>query len=198
MIILKKIGNFFVKIWQWFKETAWIQVLLIVGVVIGVVVAIPPVVKGINSLVEQNKKVTFYKDNRITYDEYVEKVEGQTEGMFIVMLYSPTCSHCEAIQKSVRDFYKEYKDQTIYFIDIDDKDYITDAQIAVLKEQYAQVYDSQATEDKNENYSTFPDSMPTPTIAVIKDKSPYKISLGLSESRSGVFEDLLDLLELKA
>ena len=27
--------------WEWFKEAAWLQVLLIVGLVVGVVVAIP-------------------------------------------------------------------------------------------------------------------------------------------------------------
>lgn len=195
MKILKKIGNFFVKIWQWFKETAWIQVLLIVGVVIGVVVSIPPIVKGITKLVDGTHKNTFYKDNRITYDEYVEKVEGQTEGMFVVMLYSPNCSHCEAIQKNLSNFYRDYPDQKIYFIDIDDEDYINDAQLAVLQEKFAQVYNNQASEDRHENYEVFPDSIPTPTIAVIKDKSPYKISLGLSES-AALYDDMLRLLDL--
>ena len=31
--------------WEWFKEAAWLQVLLIVGVVVGIVVSIPYDVK---------------------------------------------------------------------------------------------------------------------------------------------------------
>ena len=33
MIILKAIGAFFVKIWRWIKDTAWVQPLLIVGAI---------------------------------------------------------------------------------------------------------------------------------------------------------------------
>ena len=41
MIILKSIGAFFVRIWRWIKETAWVQPLLIVGAIFAVIFSIP-------------------------------------------------------------------------------------------------------------------------------------------------------------
>ena len=57
------VKRFFINIWQWFKETAWIQVLLIVGLIIGIVMSITPLVGWISGLVEKSKESTFYKDN---------------------------------------------------------------------------------------------------------------------------------------
>lgn len=41
MLILKAIGSFFVKIWRWIKDTAWVQPLLIVGAIFAVIFSIP-------------------------------------------------------------------------------------------------------------------------------------------------------------
>src|SRR5574344_419759 len=43
MIILKAIGAFFVKIWRWIKDTAWVQPLLIVGAIFAVIFSIPSI-----------------------------------------------------------------------------------------------------------------------------------------------------------
>ena len=37
MVVLSAIGRFFKKIWDWIKQTAWIQPLLIVGIIFGVI-----------------------------------------------------------------------------------------------------------------------------------------------------------------
>lgn len=65
MIILKSIGAFFVKIWRWIKETAWVQPLLIVGAIFGIIFSIPYITKyfeslnsGTSSSVYLNAKVT--------------------------------------------------------------------------------------------------------------------------------------------
>ena len=52
MIVLRAIGAFFSKIWRWIKETAWVQPLLIVGLIFGVIFSIPSIVKGIQELNE--------------------------------------------------------------------------------------------------------------------------------------------------
>lgn len=49
MEILKKIAAPFVAIWRWIKETAWVQPLLIVGVIFGVIFSIPSITKAIQS-----------------------------------------------------------------------------------------------------------------------------------------------------
>ncbi len=49
MIILKAIGAFFVKVWRWIKETAWVQPLLIVGAIFAVIFSIPYITDWVNS-----------------------------------------------------------------------------------------------------------------------------------------------------
>lgn len=50
MKILKAIGSFFERIWRWIKETAWIQPLLIVGVIFALIFSIPYFTSWISSL----------------------------------------------------------------------------------------------------------------------------------------------------
>lgn len=47
MIILKSIGAFFVRIWRWIKETAWVQPLLIVGAIFAIISSIPSITKAV-------------------------------------------------------------------------------------------------------------------------------------------------------
>ncbi len=61
MNILKTIGSVFVKIWRWIKNTAWVQPLLIVGTIFGVIFAIPSISNGIQSLINgANSADAFY------------------------------------------------------------------------------------------------------------------------------------------
>jgi hypothetical protein len=49
MIILKSLGAFFVKIWRWIKDTAWVQPLLIVGAIFAIIFSIPSITSWANS-----------------------------------------------------------------------------------------------------------------------------------------------------
>ena len=49
MIVLKSIGAFFVKIWRWIKETAWVQPLLIVGAIFAIIFSIPYITEWVSS-----------------------------------------------------------------------------------------------------------------------------------------------------
>lgn len=60
MIVLRAIGAFFAKIWRWIKETAWVQPLLIVGLIFGVIFSIPSIVKGIQKLQEDRESSDTY------------------------------------------------------------------------------------------------------------------------------------------
>lgn len=111
--------------WEWFKEAAWLQVLLIVGVVVGLVVAIPFVVQGIVSAINNNES-DFYQTHQIYYSdlekyiagndtnnsnglvgkgERVSSVSDTTEG-FVVMFYKDNCDNCDTLQKNVETWYK--------------------------------------------------------------------------------------------
>lgn len=47
---MKKLATPFIKLWNWIKETAWIQPVLIVGLVFAVIFSISPLVNWINGL----------------------------------------------------------------------------------------------------------------------------------------------------
>jgi hypothetical protein len=46
---LKSLGAFFVKIWRWIKDTAWVQPLLIVGAIFAIIFSIPSITSWANS-----------------------------------------------------------------------------------------------------------------------------------------------------
>ena len=50
MKILRAIGGFFAKIGRWIANTAWVQPLLIVGGIFGIIFSIPYIKKGIEGL----------------------------------------------------------------------------------------------------------------------------------------------------
>lgn len=61
MIILTAIGAFFGRIWKWIRETAWVQPLLIVGIIFGIIFSIRPIVDSITKLQEDlNSSETYY------------------------------------------------------------------------------------------------------------------------------------------
>lgn len=63
--LFKAIGNFFKKIWEWIKSTAWIQPLLIVSVIFGIIFSINPIVNAIKSAASSDKTGEFYSDKAL-------------------------------------------------------------------------------------------------------------------------------------
>lgn len=56
----KKLATPFVKIWDWIKETAWIQPLLIVGIVFGIIFSISPLVSWIQGMQDNTGEAMEY------------------------------------------------------------------------------------------------------------------------------------------
>ena len=50
MAILRAIGRFFARIGRWIRDTAWVQPLLIVGAIFGLIFSIPAIVNGIKKI----------------------------------------------------------------------------------------------------------------------------------------------------
>jgi hypothetical protein len=112
--------------WEWFKQAAWLQVLLIVGVVVGVITAIPFAVKGISNAIADNTS-GFYKARSITYAQLSdyrdgkdtkcngavgkgENVYGLSEDQegFCVMFYKDNCDNCNSMQKGIEEWYNDF------------------------------------------------------------------------------------------
>jgi hypothetical protein len=70
MIILKAIGAFFVKIWRWIKDTAWVQPLLIVGAIFAVIFSIPSITSWASNF-NQTSANSFYNVKK-------QNLEGET------------------------------------------------------------------------------------------------------------------------
>lgn len=64
---LKAIATPFVAIFRWVKETAWVQPLLIVGVIFGLIFSIPYIVQGFRGLSSSSTdSLVYYKNHKIS------------------------------------------------------------------------------------------------------------------------------------
>ena len=64
MFILRAIGNFFVRIGRWIKNTAWIQPLLIVGGIFALIFSIPYISKWVGSWFKENTAAEKYYSSK--------------------------------------------------------------------------------------------------------------------------------------
>lgn len=119
--MLAKIFSPFIKLWNWIKETAWIQPLLIVGIVFGVIFSISPIVSACSNM-NSSEDINFYKERRISlenvFNDYsnckaadllenildAESNEGAEKDAaiaklpakkFFLMFYSESCEACK-------------------------------------------------------------------------------------------------------
>lgn len=127
--ILVIIGAVFVKIWRWIKETAWVQPLLIVGIIFAVIFSIPSITSWVEGIAEDLASAeTYYKKYRkslkgagesdaqklidnimdVSNDDNLESAYGEK---FFVAFVSSTCSACEAARAGFETLQKNYKDQ---------------------------------------------------------------------------------------
>lgn len=113
MIVLRAIGAFFARIWRWIKETAWVQPLLIVGIIFGVIFSIPSIVKGIQSWNDAlNSSDTYYHGfqkslvagNKSDADKITEliynkssnpSIQSEYGDKFFLLFVSESCDVCK-------------------------------------------------------------------------------------------------------
>lgn len=116
MFILRAIGNFFVKIGRWIKNTAWIQPLLIVGGIFAIIFSIPYISKWVGSwFTSDSASEKYYSAKKINLDkaedrksdvdklfDYLSnhnnadaKVKAKYGDKFFVTLVQDGCSACD-------------------------------------------------------------------------------------------------------
>lgn len=138
--IMKKffraIGNFFARIWRWIKETAWVQPLLIVCLIFGVILLIQPISEGVvalGDLISNNKK--YFKDNKVSllnnsaYDLiYDETARFKDNDKYFLVFVAEDCPNCNEVYQGFKTliddetFTGDYKLKTIY-VDQQNDDY---------------------------------------------------------------------------
>ena len=83
MNILKKIGTPFVAIWRWIKETAWVQPLLIVGIIFAIIFSIPSITKGIQGLMDQKESdIVYFEDHQLSLEGSKRGEENSEANIF--------------------------------------------------------------------------------------------------------------------
>ena len=113
MKVLRVIGGFFAKIGRWIANTAWIQPLLIVGGIFGIIFSIPYIKQGIEGLQTDNTdyKYEYYKDHALglkedgkadkllhyldEYEENVENIRKEFGAKFFLNFVKKDCVNCK-------------------------------------------------------------------------------------------------------
>ena len=108
MVVLAAIGRFFKKIWDWIKQTAWIQPLLIVGIIFGVIFSIPSIVKAVNASKKEKSTYAAYYHN---YKLSLEGGEDSEADKFTYDLYNVMNNENESTLKSFRDAHGDLGDK---------------------------------------------------------------------------------------
>ena len=179
--VLKAISNFFKKIWEWVKNTAWVQPVLIVSLIFAVIFSINPIIKGVKSALNSgNKDGAFYKAHSKDF----------TEKNFLAL----NNEECIAIFVNLEDSGKEtagYKDN-----DKKEKERIETLIDTRIHDTYADLYNYNLPTDKfnydikysgwdsnGENeylQGNFDKTLNNPTFVKYKDGKPIDIRFDLS------------------
>ena len=103
MVVLSAIGRFFKKIWDWIKQTAWIQPLLIVGIIFGVIFSIPSIVQAIKDGNTKRNSAEVY------YLQYQYSLEGEANSSADMSCSVWPQSDKDMIDVTYEDFINEDK-----------------------------------------------------------------------------------------
>ena len=176
MKVLRAIGAFFAKIGRWIANTAWIQPLLIVGGIFGVIFAIPYIKTAIEEAQVDNTdyKYAYYtnaaraldlKENSTSkksadvlfssLESYDYKTINDNFGTkFFVSFVEKDCSACKECVEGYQEYAKSNKKFKLYTIIMDKKDSDDVAYAKRLFIEYNQFFGTLCTtfgeEDKGE------------------------------------------------
>jgi hypothetical protein len=141
---MKPIGLFFGKIfgglWNWIKETAWVQPLLIVGTIFAIIFSIPTITEWVSGIAESiNSPESYYRN-------FQKKLEGEEDSdaqklidammkdsvefgeKFMVVFVQVNCQFCKDAQPAL----KELVDNTSRYYGTQESDSISQ----VTKEEF--------------------------------------------------------------
>lgn len=79
---LKVIGTPFIKLWTWIKETAWVQPLLIVGIIFAVIFSIPSITSWVQSWNFGSDTYTFLQNKKLSLEGMTDVPSGQAADFF--------------------------------------------------------------------------------------------------------------------
>jgi hypothetical protein len=204
---MKPIGLFFGKIfgglWNWIKETAWVQPLLIVGSIFAIIFSIPTITEWVNGIAESiNSPESYYRNFQKTLegeeDSDAQKLidsmmdnDDEFGEKFMVAFVQVTCQFCKEAQPA----FKELVENTSRYYGTQESDSISE----VTKDQFGtfKFY----TIFIDETYDFPEDTTTTPferflqrnsafleRTAEVARNSPFKVNDQLSEAQIDILE----------
>ena len=115
---MKVIGQFFAKIfgglWNWIKETAWVQPLLIVGMIFAVIFSIPTISEWVQNVAESiNSAETYYRNYQMNLEgeedsEAQQLIDAMMEESdeygekFMLVFVQVNCQFCKDVQPAFK------------------------------------------------------------------------------------------------
>ena len=83
MVFLKKLATPFISLWRWIKETAWVQPLLIVGIIFAVIFSIPSITSWVSSWDFGDDTYTWLEKNQLSLEGITDReIEGEAAEFF--------------------------------------------------------------------------------------------------------------------
>lgn len=203
--VLIVIARFFQKIWKWIVETAWVQPLLIVGIIFGVIFSIPAISDWIKTASENRGQGDFYKSRRLSDKEIEGLIDGETtiidklekNNRFLVVIVGVDCTNCHDAEAGFKRFYNgtglyRSKDEqvalyTIYTVEdknnnrYDTYEKFDDTQQELIRESFVDFMDSLGRTDSEikAGLDNIQDSIPTPTLLLYEGDSIIAVSFGV-------------------
>ncbi|MBR0302130.1 MAG: hypothetical protein IJQ92_03225 [Bacilli bacterium] len=130
MIVLRAIGAFFAKIWRWIRETAWVQPLLIVGLIFGIMFSIKPIYNAIkDAQAKSSSAETYYRQFQVSLangedsqaskltDQIYQSIEAQENKIdssyglgnkFFLMFVAEDCDKCNSAKGGFEYFQENF------------------------------------------------------------------------------------------
>jgi hypothetical protein len=143
---MKPIGRFFGKIfgglWNWIKETAWVQPLLIVGTIFAIIFSIPTITEWVNGIAENfNSPESYYRNFQKKLDgeenseaqELIDSMMADSDEFgekFMLIFVQADCQFCKDAQPGI----KELNDNTSRYYGTQEVDSI----VPVSEEQFGE------------------------------------------------------------
>ena len=211
--VLSAIGKFFLAIINWVKNTAWVQPLLIVGGIFGLIMSIKPISNWIGEITNVESESKFYDGYKTDYDKLEEKIKatGEDTNKTLIVFYisednDGNCANCIAAEKTLENFFalnhSEYTDKRNYefaTLDINSDEFLEDE---VDKEEdlkdirdHIELFGMQFVfEEMPSSYkangtidSAADDPMSTPCIARFEDGQCVGVYMGYSQANKDEF-----------
>lgn len=165
-----KIGNFFASIGRgikrgffglinWVKNTAWIQPLLIVGVIFGVILCIKPVTSWIGGLFNPDETYAFYREHNSDIDTVYDRYIKTNEGTAILFFYGDDSTASADAEKSIINFNAANPSVDWYCIDVDSDDTTLDENGKTKDEILLEKFQYNFFDEYAAKYATLPSSM---------------------------------------